>query len=50
MTAIRIHNWHAEADSVDADIDTLAEVLHAVVYSGAGVSFVIPFSMDDARY
>ena len=27
----------------------LAEVLHAVVHGGAGVSFVVPFSIEDAR-
>ena len=27
-----------------ADLDALADVLHAVVYDGAGVSFIVPFS------
>lgn len=27
----------------------LADVLHAVVHIGAGVSFIVPFSHDDAR-
>lgn len=27
----------------------LSEVLHAVVHDGAGVSFVVPFSLDEAR-
>ncbi|MGH9313393.1 MAG: GNAT family N-acetyltransferase [Vicinamibacterales bacterium] len=27
----------------------LGEVLHAVVHTGAGVSFIVPFSLDDAR-
>jgi ribosomal protein S18 acetylase RimI-like enzyme len=31
------------------DIDCLAEILRAVVYDGAGVSFVVPFSLEDAR-
>jgi GNAT superfamily N-acetyltransferase len=31
------------------DIDMLADVLRAVVYQGAGVSFVVPFSMDESR-
>jgi ribosomal protein S18 acetylase RimI-like enzyme len=34
---------------LDADLDMLADVLHAVVNDGAGVSFVVPFSMSDAR-
>jgi GNAT superfamily N-acetyltransferase len=32
-----------------ADLDALADVLHAVVYDGAGVSFVVPFSVDESR-
>ena len=31
------------------DIERLAEVLHAAVHAGASVSFVVPFSLDDAR-
>ena len=27
----------------------LVEVLHAVVHAGAGVSFIVPFSLYDAR-
>src|SRR5690606_1499239 len=33
----------------DADLDALAGLLHAAVHGGAGVSFVVPFSLDDAR-
>jgi GNAT superfamily N-acetyltransferase len=49
---IRVEEWRADAfpdASVDAEIDMLAEVLHAVVHAGAGVSFFIPFSIDEAR-
>jgi ribosomal protein S18 acetylase RimI-like enzyme len=35
--------------SVETEIDMLAEVLHAVVHAGAGVSFFTPFSIDEAR-
>lgn len=35
--------------SLEHDLDMLSDVLHAVVHDGAGVSFVVPFSMDDAR-
>lgn len=38
-----------ETPRVDAEIDMLAEVLHAVVHAGAGVSFFTPFSIDEAR-
>ncbi|MBC8029769.1 MAG: hypothetical protein H7Z16_06630 [Pyrinomonadaceae bacterium] len=34
---------------VDDELDMLAEVLHAVVHGGAGVSFFTPFSVDEAR-
>jgi len=38
-----------DAPSVEGDIDMLGEVLHATVHCGAGVSFVVPFSLDEAR-
>jgi ribosomal protein S18 acetylase RimI-like enzyme len=34
---------------LDADLEELADVLRAVVYDGAGVSFVVPFSIDESR-
>jgi ribosomal protein S18 acetylase RimI-like enzyme len=49
---IQIEEWLPDgrgAASVDDEIGMLAEVLHAVVLGGAGVSFFVPFSMDDAR-
>lgn len=49
---IRVEEWLADASraaSVDAEIDMLATVLHAVVHAGAGVSFFTPFSIDEAR-
>ena len=49
---IRVEEWRtgaSRAASVDAEIDMLAEVLHAVVHAGAGVSFFTPFSIDEAR-
>jgi ribosomal protein S18 acetylase RimI-like enzyme len=49
---IRIEEWLTDASQaafVDAEIDMLAEVLHAVVHAGAGVSFFTPFSIDEAR-
>jgi hypothetical protein len=46
-----IEEWRAGADgaAVDRDIDMLANVLHATVHGGAGVSFIVPFDLDDAR-
>jgi GNAT superfamily N-acetyltransferase len=49
---IRIEEWRTDAyraASLDAEIDMLAEILHAVVHAGAGVSFFTPFSIDEAR-
>jgi GNAT superfamily N-acetyltransferase len=41
-----VEEWRPDREG---DIDALAEVLHAVVHDGAGVSFIVPFSLDDAR-
>lgn len=49
---IRIGEWQPDADGTDAverDLDMLAEILRAIVYDGAGVSFVVPFTIDEAR-
>jgi GNAT superfamily N-acetyltransferase len=52
LAAIAIEEWRpdlADAPTVAREIDMLADVLHAVVHGGAGVSFVVPFPIDDAR-
>jgi GNAT superfamily N-acetyltransferase len=49
---IQIEEWRPDRAGdtrLDRDVDMLAEVLHAVVHGGAGVSFFVPFSLDDAR-
>src|ERR1700730_6514901 len=54
---IRVEEWlpndsiaqTSRAAFVDAEIDMLAEILHAVVHAGAGVSFFTPFSINEAR-
>jgi len=50
-TEIRIEEWLADARAASVDVETgmLAEILHAVVHAGAGVSFITPFSIEDAR-
>ena len=53
MTApdrVQIDEWRPERSaSLDRDLDMLAEILRAVVYDGAGVSFVVPFSIEESR-
>lgn len=47
---IAIEEWRpGDAAGLDADLEALAEVLRAVVYDGAGVSFVVPFSLAESR-
>jgi ribosomal protein S18 acetylase RimI-like enzyme len=49
---VRIEEWRpdrSDAASVQRDLDMLADILHAVVHDGAGVSFIVPFSKDDGR-
>jgi GNAT superfamily N-acetyltransferase len=51
-STVRIEEWRPDVTApvaIDRDVDMLAEVLHAVVHGGAGVSFVVPFSIDEAR-
>jgi len=51
-TAFSIDVWTpapSEDVALARDVEMLAEVLRAVVYDGAGVSFVVPFSLEDAR-
>jgi ribosomal protein S18 acetylase RimI-like enzyme len=49
--SVTIGPWTLDTCSTNAlasDIAMLADVLRAVVYDGAGVSFVVPFSQDEA--
>ncbi len=48
MSEIEIQEWKP-AGGADEVRDALATVLHAAVINGASVSFILPFSMDDAR-
>ena len=50
--AYPITDWTPEtaaAAAIVADIEALAAILHAIVHIGAGVSFVLPYSLDEAR-
>jgi ribosomal protein S18 acetylase RimI-like enzyme len=47
---ISINEWPAQtADDLYPDINMLAQLLHACVLGGAGVSFITPFSIEEAR-
>ena len=53
MNAVmQIEEWRpdgAGSASLEQELDMLADILHAVVHTGAGVSFVVPFSLGEAR-
>jgi ribosomal protein S18 acetylase RimI-like enzyme len=51
-SAVQIEEWRpddAGGGALAHDVDMLAAVLHAVVHLGAGVSFIVPFSIEDGR-
>lgn len=48
-SSIRIERWHPEPNFVRHEIEMLAGILHACVHAGASVSFILPFSRDDAN-
>jgi GNAT superfamily N-acetyltransferase len=46
---IQIEYWRPDPARLAEDVEMLAQVLHACVHGGATVSFMLPFSEDDAR-
>ncbi len=46
---IRIDPWEPDPAALDDDIEMLGDVLRACVRAGGSVSFVLPFSSDDAK-
>lgn len=49
---VEIELWRADesgAGQLSADLSMLAEVLHASVHAGASVSFLLPFSKEEAE-
>ena len=48
MPDLVIGEWRRGTDPF-TNLDALASVLHASVHAGASVSFILPFSLDDAR-
>jgi len=52
LAEIQVEEWRPDLTGVafvERDVGMLGEVLHAVVHAGAGVSFFVPFSLDEAR-
>jgi GNAT superfamily N-acetyltransferase len=52
LAGIQIDEWRpdtSDATPLEEDINMLGDVLHAVVHDGAGVSFVVPFSLEEGR-
>jgi len=45
---IHIEPWRPDPEHLAGDIAMLGIVLHAVVHNGSSVSFILPFSHDDA--
>lgn len=47
---MQFEDWRPiDPADLSRDVDMLGEILHEVVHDGAGVSFIVPFSLDDAR-
>jgi GNAT superfamily N-acetyltransferase len=52
LSEVHIEEWRpdpANMPAMDKDLAELGEVLRAVVYGGAGVSFFVPFSLEQAQ-
>jgi ribosomal protein S18 acetylase RimI-like enzyme len=48
MEPVHIERWQPDPDQLTSDLALLAELLHDCVHAGAAVSFILPFSRDDA--
>jgi len=46
--SVEISVWMPDSGDEARDIDELSAVLHRCVHAGASVSFVLPFSLEDA--
>jgi GNAT superfamily N-acetyltransferase len=45
----RIERWLPDSSRVKEDLEMLGGVLYACVHAGASVSFILPFSREDAK-
>jgi len=48
LELFRIERWQPDADDLTNDVVSLGRLLHDCVHAGASVSFILPFSHDDA--
>jgi GNAT superfamily N-acetyltransferase len=48
FTCTEIVRWRPDESSLANDVVALGELLHDCVHDGAAVSFILPFSRDDA--
>ena len=48
MGPVHIERWQPDPDQLTSDLALLAELLHDCVHAGAAVSFILPFSRNDA--
>jgi GNAT superfamily N-acetyltransferase len=48
MEPVQIERWQPDADQLTSDLASLGELLHDCVHAGAAVSFVLPFTREDA--
>ncbi len=49
LEAFVIEQWNPDGPRSGQDLYDLSEVLYASIHAGASVSFVLPFSLDDAQ-
>src|SRR5215813_14485553 len=48
FTLDEIERWRPDETRVEADLRSLGDLLHDCVHAGASVSFILPFSREEA--
>src|SRR5208282_959103 len=49
LDTLAIAEWSPDGPRSQQDLEELSSLFHASVHAGASVSFILPFSLDDAR-
>src|SRR5437899_2001590 len=52
MSEVAVEEWRpgdGKEPRLEAELNMLAGILHDTVHGGASVSFILPFSFDDAK-